>query len=204
MGNVKFDCEFDPFCDGYIWENYTKLAVRDVFSKLPVDFLGSDIIDSRPELLDVDLADLDKIIRFTIVFADPLSPMASERDFEFRVNATISLLNHKGERYISLVKSGHFFFHLMLYEYFKMVNSFKYESWFSAKMGLHQMNLMLRTGAQKDLDRLKYMQSIESLTLQVVKMEAELFPDPYTAKIIAEQATKSRLGGYAEQYALII
>lgn len=204
MDKVKFDCEFDPFCEGYIWENYTKLAVRDVFSKLPVDYLGGDIIDGCPELLDIDLADLDKIIRFTIVFADPLSPMAAERDFEFRANASIGLLKHEGERYITLVESGHFFFHLMLYEYFKMVNSFKYESWFSAKMGLHQMNLSLRASGQKDLDKLKYMQSIDAMTLQVVKMQAELFPDPYTAKIIADQATKSRLGGYAEQYALII
>lgn len=208
MGLDLSRLKINPLCGGLIWESFGKLQVRDVFSRLPAEYMDlHELGRVGDELTELSYDDLDKIIRFVIVFVDSASPLADETDFEARIKACVSILGHsQDEKYLKLVIDDHPWVNLLMYEYFKMTNSILYESWFSAKMSLHTMNMQLRNAFMKDSDRLRYMQTIKDLTAMVARMQSELFgADEVTEKIISSGATAGpKIGGYAERYALIL
>lgn len=148
------------------------------------------------------LIDLDKLIRFVVLFCDPLSPFAQEKDFEHRARQAREALGFtEKERFWMEVTESTDFFNEILFEYFKMQNNHLYETWFSLKMGLHQTNKRLRGDTMKDSDRRHLMAAIKDFAFEVKELEHQLFPDEYTAQIIAEKSARDSLTGYAEKYA---
>lgn len=189
---MKFDkLIYDPFCEGFLKDNYPAFDRRKAFRAIPQG------------IKSFGLQDLDKMLRFTILYLDPLSPFFDERDDKQRRISCIDALDlDKRERFLTEIDDNTAYWQMIVFEYFKMINATQFETWFSLKMSLHIMNARLRSAtALKDSDRLRLTKEVTALGRELMEIQAELFPDERTQRIISEKATED-LGGYAEKHAM--
>lgn len=177
--------------DKYIWEVHPRLARRKIFC------------EPQDDIKNFSLLDLDKLLRFVIVFIDPTSPLADEKDFEHRIRASMEALGFdERERFWKEVEGNTLYFHSILSAYFAMCHAIRYETWFSKKMAIHNINTKLRSGSWKtESEQRQALKMQDDLSYELIDLEHSLFPDEYTYKIIQEQATADKFVGYAEQYA---
>ncbi len=68
-----------------IWDRYNDFLVREELCSLPDGF--------GPEGFDLD--DLNKILKFIIIFVDPLSPLVENKDFGDRSIRALKFLKFK-------------------------------------------------------------------------------------------------------------
>jgi hypothetical protein len=150
------------------------------------------------------LFDLDKMLRFTILYLDPLSPFFDERDFNQRKRACLDALKYdQEERFLTEVDELTQYWQQVMFEYFKMINAIDFESWLSSKLAFHIINMELRNPAlaldpKKRADTMKAMNEARK---NLQSLQADIFPDERTQRIISEKATED-LGGHAEENAL--
>lgn len=185
-----FDCKSKP-----MWVRYPALSRRKLFTDVP-DFAKTDGWDSE---FQPDLADLDKMIKFTALFIEPVNnPLAEEKDFTFRRDTAMGLAGIKEEDAVSfLIKDSHPWAGAIITEYFKLVSNLDYEAWFSIKTLYHKRTAAIREGVDvqwKDL-------AIDDIKKKVVEYENRLFPDERTRKMVEEDATSSGVVRWAEKFA---
>lgn len=176
-----------------IWNVYPDFKRRPILCSIPPD---------SEELENFDLLDLDKLLKFVVLFIDPLSPFANEKNFDIRIKASLDALGYSTKLlFYRQVRDNTEYFQEILFEYFKMIHSLRYETWFSINSSFHISNKELR---QEGLDAKKRVDisrsQIDNLDM-ITKLENSLFPDELTKKIIADKATQG-MKGYAEKYAL--
>ena len=165
--------------------------------------------DGDPFVLD--FAEIDMLIKFVVLIVDPQSPYYDERNFDLRLDKCLRALDiDKKSSVGKLIEEDSDVYVKILHEFFKRINSHIYETWFSMKMNLHQMNLYLRRPPVPDRNgnvaqdinaRRQLSQVIPELTFELVEMEMQLFPDDRLQKMISERSSDDGLGGPAEQYA---
>lgn len=172
-------------------ELYPALSRRKAFTAIPE---GVD---------NFSFADLDKLIRFVIVFIDPQSPVYEETDFDYRKALALEALGYKkSERFYEEVSENTDLFNSVLFTYFKMVNNLLFEQWYTMYMNLHIVNQkMASPDAIADSERRQTSKISKQLYDDLVELQHSLFPDEQTARIMAEKSSEEDLGGYAEQYA---
>jgi len=179
--------------------------------KASVFWNHEDIVDEDNPEFTYELIDVDAMIKFIVLFVDSQSPYYDEKNFDLRVNKCMRAfdLDAKGVVGVEVLSNGPLFVKI-LHEFFKRINSHLYETWFSMKMNLHQMNSYLRkppipdkngSVAQDVNARRQLSQVIPELTFELIEMEMQLFPDDRIQKMIAERSSDDGLGGPAEQYA---
>lgn len=167
-----------------------------------------------PKTIEYELwtkSNTDTIIRFVVLLIDPESPHYDERSLDIRMGQCRNALNILSDsvEFKEIDSFGNVFANVM-FEFFKVVNNHIYETWFSSKMNLHQLNKYLRMPPVSDKNgsvaadvnaRRQLSQVIKDLAFDLIEIEYQLFPDLRLAKIINERAAEDGLGGYAEQYA---
>ena len=175
-----------------MWKVYPDLAKRKEFCKLPEG------------VVDFDLPDLNKLIKFTVIYIDPLSPLYDEKDFDVRMDKAMEALGYdkEEERFFDFVKSNGELWNVILFTYFKMINNHMYESWYSQKVNFHILSARLRSSDLEDGVRLRYTKMVDEARDGLIEIEHKLFPDEYTMRIVAEKASEGKVTGYAEKYAL--
>ena len=187
--------KFNPFAlEEYelMWKVYPDLAKRAPFCSIPEG------------VENFELPDLNKLIKFTVVYVDPLSPLYDEKDFDVRINKSMEVLgfDKEEERFFDFVRSNSTLWNVVLFTYFKMINAHMYESWYTLKVNLHILSAKLRSAELADSDRRQYTKMITDARDELLEVEHKLFPDEYTMKIVAQKASEGKVTGYAEKYAL--
>lgn len=185
--------EWNPLTDKLMWEEHRGMQMYPLFREVPED------------VLEFDLHDLDNLLKFMVLFVDPLSPFYEVRNFEIRKNQCLDALGVKRHsRMVQEVDNVTPYWNSLLFEYFQIVNEYSYESWFSLKSNFHRMTAALRGGNLTATERRHFMTSMKDAKKELQEMEYELFQDERTKASIENQTEKARLGGYAEQYAQIL
>ena len=173
-----------------IWEAYPEFTRRTAFKKIPA------------EVANFSLDDMDKLIKFAVVFIDPSSKFADERDFELRKNLCLEHLGaDPGDRFFEEVEEDTRFWHMIMFEYFKMCHSLEYELWFSSWYSLKIQYAKLRDTSMKETDRSKIQDAIQQQTYDLIRLENQLFPDERTKQVVSRIATEDSIAGYAELFA---
>lgn len=155
--------------------------------------------------------DIDLLIKFVVIIVDPESPLYEEKSYDLRVDkGKKALAIFSGSMVEKEINQSGEFYSKLLFEFFKTINTHLYETWFSMKMNVHQMNSYLRLPPIPDKNgsvasdinaRRQLSQVITELTYELIEIEYQLFPDARLAKIINDRSSDDGLGGYAEQYA---
>lgn len=179
--------------EDYIWEHYPDLQRRVTFCNLPLDEKYSDL----------DLEGLDELLKFVIIFVDPLSPLASEKDFRIRSEIALEQLGlTKKAKFFKHFEQGTTWMQDVLMTYFAMIHDLLYEQWFSQKMSIHISNTQLIDARMDSLDRSRLQKDLGERIKTLKEIEHQLFPDEYTKKLIVEASTAKFQYGFAEKYAL--
>jgi len=185
--------EWNPLVEGMIWEEHPGMQMYPLFREVPED------------VIEFNLQELDKILKFMVLFVDPLSPFYEVRNFEIRKNNCVDALGFKKRsRFLQEVDHVTPYWNSLLFEYFQIVNEYSYESWFSLKSNFHRMTAALRGGNLSATERRHFMSSMKDARKQLEEMEYDLFQDERIKASIETESEKARLGGYAEQYAQIL
>jgi len=156
------------------------------------------------ETEDLTRRDLSDILKYILIFADRKSPLWDEKDFETRhmeamywsevkSTAAIKEIEGKGEVYLS-----------MLHEYFKGTAGHIYQQWISQKIAYDDLCSILRTPSVEASfinTKRALFQQIDSFRVDLMKVEAELFPTEELTALLAKAAMSESLGGWAEKYA---
>lgn len=184
---------------GTIWEAYPEFTRRKLFRDLP-----RTMEQFEDDYVDFGIGDLDKLIKFAIVFIDPSSPLADERDYDLRIVATMEYLGYsKKDRFYKEIDEDTYYWHLIMFEYFKMCTHLEYELWFSTWYGLKIQYAKLRNNkSMKETDRAKLIASLQDQTNDFIKLSNQLFPDERTKAVVARISTEDSVAGFAEKFAL--
>lgn len=175
----------------YMWKKYPQLARRTAFSSIPKGMKGH-----------ITLAELNKLIKFVVLYIDPLSPLFEEKDFEHRTNVAMEDLGFtKKEKFFKHIENQTLFFKNLVYEYFQMVNNHEYEAWYTMKINLHHINRKLRDPSTDLSNRRQLTKAITEFKTELIELENKILPDQYTMNIVSDLATADKLASYAEKYA---
>jgi hypothetical protein len=145
--------------------------------------------------------DVDMLIRFAILFLDPFSPIAEERDIEVKKRDALKALKEESwSDFYKHVETNDSMWGDVVYGYFSLIHHTQYETWLTLKMSFHQLSQELR-GIMDSKDRVAASKGLASINQEIIELEAKLFPDEYTKHQIIE---KIPLAGYAERFALYL
>ena len=177
-----------------MWDVYPDFAKRPLLCKVPEEY-------EERSMEGFESKDLNKLLKFIVLFVDPLSPFAGERDFDIRESLCMDALDYKNNhKFYKEVKEVTDYFIGVMFQYFQMIHAVRYEYWFTTLMSYRQINSDLLTGKIK-LQARKAAMEIQAKNIeQIEDMEHRIFPDELTKKLIADKATRG-LRGYAEKYA---
>lgn len=184
----------DPLaCEGYMWEKYPDLARRKIFCTEPY------VLGFKSSL---NLDDLNNLIKFIVLFVDPTSPLAKEKDFDYRTNAALGMLGlSKYDLFFQEIEKNTLYWNCVLATYFAATHAIEYESWFTSKMALHHISMELRANIIPPNERRMTMKIMDEMTEDFLKKEHRLFPDEYTRNAVVASAELDQFAGYAERYA---
>lgn len=145
--------------------------------------------------------DADMLIRFAIMFCDPFSPLAEERDLEAKRRDSLAGLKEEvfADFYKHVVDNTPLWKDVM-WAYFTLIHHTQYETWLTLKQSFHTLSDELRGKMESD-DRVKASKGLSSINQEIIELEAKIFPDEYTKHQIVE---KIPLAGYAERFALYL
>lgn len=188
---------------GMIWESYPEFTRRKVFRDLPSSM---EQFEEDDKYKTFRISDLDQIIKFAIVFIDPSSPLADEQDYDLRVVATMEYLGYnKKDRFYREIEDDTYYWHLVMFEYFKICTHLEYELWFSTWYGLKIQYAKLRNNkSMKETDRSKLIASLQEQTNDFIKLSNQLFPNERTKQVVARISTEDSVAGFAEKFALTL
>ena len=173
------DMPINPFAAGPLLKEYDLLQRVSAFSEAP-----DGVEDEKGKTIYLDPRDIDKMLRFCVLMADPRgNPLATEQDFTFRAAAAWSLLGVKnGHVVVRLQQKRHWWYQRMLVEYLKLCFNDKYALWFAAKTSYYEtlkfltepvdllvtdyQTIKMRNSAMMDLDKTR---------TQIAALEASLF-----------------------------
>lgn len=192
------DMTYNPFDvqEGqFIWERYPVFGRRQILSTLP----------DHDGYKSWSLIDLDKLVRVMVLFVDPESPLAGETDFDFRKKESIRLVKPTAKVVKEIEEEGPIF-QAVVYELFKLANSYQYEAWWSMKMNFHIMNREMRrppkTFDASTLNARRMLSAgMDEQLLAIAKMESALFSDKRIEKLINDAAMADDIGGWVEEFA---
>jgi hypothetical protein len=176
-----------------MWQVYDDFAKRPLLSQVPTEGTAMENFSGK---------DLDKLLKYMVLFIDPLSPFAGERDFTIRERLVLEALDYKpNQLFIREIKAQSSYFVDVMMEYFQMIHNINYEYWFTTVQSFRMLSEQLLTGQIKISDRKSAMELQSKLVEKIKVIEHQLFPDEMTKKLLADKATQG-LKGYAEKYAL--
>jgi len=142
--------------------------------------------------------DVDMLIRFAIMFCDPFSPIAEERDLDNKKRDALEALGEKVfSDFYKHIADNDALWKDVMFSYFVLINHTQYETWLTLKESFHILAAELR-GHIDSKDRGKISKDLSAINDEIVELEAKLFPDDYTKNQIVE---KIPVGGYAERFA---
>ena len=216
--------ELNPFIvpkDVYIQNHYPRFARNPAYHHIPKviekevtkDENGKKQVKERSKCYkDFGAREIDRILKFVVIFIDTESPYSEERNFDVRSRKCLKALQIKKDSFIhkEIKESGQLYNHLV-FEFFKEINAHQYETWFSMKMNLHQMNAYLRSNPIADRNgnlgadinaRRQLSSKIPEMLGELVDIEYTIFPDNRLQKIINDKSVQDSINGYAEQFAL--
>jgi hypothetical protein len=194
-------CPFDVPEGQYVFEYYDVFSKRQIFK------------NPRPteEYSEWTLKDVDLLLKFIIIVIDQESPIASgdgATDMDYREEQGLLLLKIKeGAPVFEEVKSRSFMYRTLLFEFFKTINSFDYEMWYSLKMNFHSMTAQLRmplkAGDANAINaRRQLAGALPDLQKELMRHQVALFPSKRLEKmIINKMLEEDKVGGYVEEYA---
>jgi len=197
------EMEYDPSVQGLLVDKYKQLKRIKLFREVPSK---KDVgLSNETTPYDLSTNDCDFLLRFVILFADTQSPFAEEKDIEEKIRSCFRELRI-GVKHpiVKEVMEQREMFRAYLFEYFKLIHSIEYETWFSLKMTFHNFNKMLRTpvnisAEEKVITMLRNVaKDIVQIKTQLVDMEFKLFQDKRLLALIKDAAMEESLGGYAE------
>lgn len=182
------ECIYNPEVEGYFWEVYS------VFQNItPKEGWEDD--------------DWNDLIRVNLAFCMRKSPFAEERDFKRRWEKIFNYFEIESSHEVRIAFDlGARPFRAVQNAVFYVLNDHQYENWITLKIALAENRAMLRAPLFDEKQyavRQRIKADIEKDTLQVQELEASLFRDEYLLQMIAEEASKDHLKGFAETYALI-
>lgn len=226
----KEDCkgmQFNPFDLKHnkqrLWQRYPEFAKRKVFSDHTAWKGDHKIVSTEAEEVYASWGDpeLNMMLTFIILLIDEESPLYGEKDFDFRKNEAKRLAGVRGSfndyserrnphgRVNLEIEMDTDYYHSIFFEYFKMINRYDYEQWFSEKMSFHQMGMFMRKkppDEEKELvthmnTKSKIKKEMKAYLESLIEIESRLFPDRQTEKIISRKATEGSVGRYVEKFA---
>lgn len=198
----------NPFVvpDGVFMQDfYEVFKRRSVFKTLPQNI--SKLSEKERESYLWNFPDLDMFLRYIVIFIDPESPMYNQTDFDYKKKQALMLLEvEPGSNVHNEIESEGRYFFLAVFEFFKIVNDLQYEEWFSQKINFHHATDILRqpipvTDTSAINARRNLATSLPELRKTLLKLQASLFKDKRTEKMIVNMATEDSVGGYAEEFA---
>lgn len=184
---------------------YPVLARSHVFTEVP-DLREKDKADN----LVISEDELDLCVRFTVLLVEQRgNPMRFDTDFGAKADAAWTLLGVRDTRDIrKLQKSGHRWFHSMIFEYFKMSNDTLYQEWFALRMSFIELARLIampvsESSAVAEMIRAKKdaAATLKNLRQSISALESELFSSKdLTEIVLLESYFPDRL---AEKYAQV-
>lgn len=127
--------------------------------------------------------ELDTCVRFVILYVEPDgNPIAKEKDLSYRAKMAWDMLGVKASSPLRARQSdGHWWFNLLVFEYFKYTYDMDYQEWFSLKSQFHSLTKLITSNLDESLDekaitvRQKAAGQINQLKTQIASLEAIIF-----------------------------
>lgn len=195
---------FDPFAASTMVQMYPVLQRVPLFNSEPDLNAGSEYSERF-----LSMKDVDKMIRFCIIFVDPRNnPLSEESDLEYRAKKAWELLNvAPSNDLVTLQKSKHWWFRKMIGEVLKLCFSSKYALWFAAKVSFYEsLKFLMEPVEAHSIDektakiRMSVMEDMKKMESYISTLEASMFKSAEIVEIaVVEAFFPDRL---AEKYAL--
>lgn len=200
--------EFNPGVDGKILDRYPKLRRVPIFNAMPPTCKMLGLSGGSIMYNGFNDTECDILFRFIILFADPQSPFAEEKDLEEKLEQCLDCLGCKRNSIVfkEVMAQGDLF-RAYLFEYFKKIHTIQYEAWLALKLNFHNCSKVLRTPLSEDAEektinlRRQLSKDIPNMQKELADLEYKLFQDPRLLKLINEAAMENAIGGYAERNA---
>lgn len=205
--------KFNPFVvpgGVFMWDYYPDLKTRKDLCRVP-DF------SRLPEFKDynyiVDSRDLDKMLRFIVLFAtNRNSPLRYETDWNKRKSIIYDLLHMHPDDAIrrEFIEGSHRWYNTVLGVFFRLIGDSDMEIWFSLKMQMSQILTMLRANPFDSDDfeanmrvRMTAQKILPEMNEQIKAFEGRLFPSQESMSATAAEfmLESDGPGGFAEYYA---
>lgn len=137
--------------------------------------------------------ELDTCVRFVILYVEPENnPIAKEKDLSYRSKMAWDMLGVKASSPLRARQvEGHWWFNLLIFEYFKYTYDMDYQEWFSLKSQFHSLTKLITSNLDEALDekamgvRQKAASQINSLKTQIAALEAIIFKNGFLKSEIA-------------------
>jgi len=142
----------------------------------------------------------DEVLRFTILFVDPESPAAEQKNFTNRFKWCYDHLDISDDARREIENRSDIFTEC-IFRYFVMISDIAYEQWFAMKMGFHNMTREMATNSIPMNERRMALTHMDQIAQDIERLEDRLFPDENLKRIIAARAAANNLTGVAERYA---
>lgn len=154
--------------------------------------------------------DLNDIIKFVVLFFDKQSPLFTEIDLEIRkIEALKWAKVDKKSIAFKIIDEDTEYYQNICFEYFKAINNYTFEMWYSQKIQYHNLCRMARMPYEELLQTptqsLKQLQTAIQDSMEIlIKTETQLFNNERLRDIITPKAEKLYTEAYAEKYALTV
>lgn len=156
-----------------------------------------------------DKQDLNDMLKFVVLFVDRQSPIYNETDSAERQKLAMKwgMIEKNGSRAYNLIVNEDEYYREVLYEYFKSINNYMFEMWYSQKIQYHNLCKAARMPFEQlietSFNSLKALQTAMDDSLKMLaKTEEKLFNDLRIRDMVGEEQDKVYVEAYAEQYAI--
>lgn len=197
---------FDPFPikRGMMWEVYPKLKRRKELYVVPVRRFEDEPFVPKTE-------DLNLLIKFLVLLVvKDKNPIAAETNFEERRRLAFATIGIPPQALLrEMIEESHWWVADVMSAFFSVYADAYYETWFSMRANLAQMNAFMRQkidfSGGEDVEknmaaRQRVATEADSILKKLVEMESKLFGSAELATIVAESAASDE--EWADKYAL--
>ena len=169
-----------------VLDSYPRLRRIEAYSEIP-DLRSADSTVATV----VTEKDLDICVRFCILYVEPRgNPLAKESDLNQRAKMAWDTLKvSKASMLRKFQEDQHWWFTLMIFEYFRLTHNTTYTHWFSLKSAFHSNSRILIGGDDGDFskmaeDRTKAGKFMDSYVNKIRDLELILFKDDTFAELV--------------------
>lgn len=197
--------DFNPFIGAkFIWSVYPKMARRK-----PLWHVPREVFEQMNGYVPDD-HDLDRLVRFVVLFCSEQSPFYTEPEYEDRIYACAAALEMAdNDRIVVMVREGHWWVADVMSAFMQLENSDLFQNWMALKIAAHNQRryIMMPFSEHAEPEKMMAAQQKVASTLSatvdhLASLELRLFPDSKSAKLVKESVMKDEIGGWAEQFAL--